>query len=83
MSQRRRREVGKPSASMILERLGHEEATVLEVARELRISFQAVSKHLQVLERAGLVEHERQLRPSRLRAAQSSARVNGLPRVFA
>ena len=44
-------------------------ATVNELAEPFPISVQAVSKHLQVLERAGLIDRGRtaQLRPSRLR----------------
>ena len=54
----------------ILERLAAGEATVNELAAPFPISVQAVSKHLHVLERAGLIERSRtaQLRPSRLRA---------------
>jgi DNA-binding transcriptional ArsR family regulator len=60
-----------PTRRAILERLSSGEATVTELARPFPISLQAVSKHLRVLERAGLVERTRsaQLRPSRLRAA--------------
>jgi DNA-binding transcriptional ArsR family regulator len=47
------------------------EATVNELAEPFPISLQAVSKHLKVLERAGLITRGRsaQLRPSRLQAA--------------
>jgi DNA-binding transcriptional ArsR family regulator len=60
-----------PTRRAILERLSSGEATVNELAEPFPISVQAVSKHLQVLERAGLIERGRtaQLRPSRLRAA--------------
>ena len=60
-----------PTRRAILERLSRGEATVSELAEPFPISVQAVSKHLRVLERAGLVERGRraQLRPSRLRAA--------------
>jgi DNA-binding transcriptional ArsR family regulator len=60
-----------PTRRAILERLSSGEATVNELAAPFPISVQAVSKHLQVLERAGLIERGRtaQLRPSRLRAA--------------
>jgi DNA-binding transcriptional ArsR family regulator len=59
-----------PTRRAILERLSSGEATVNELAAPFPISVQAVSKHLQVLERAGLIERGRaaQLRPSRLRA---------------
>ena len=58
-----------PTRRAILERLADGEATVNELARPFPISVQAVSKHLAVLERAGLIERGRnaQLRPSRLR----------------
>jgi DNA-binding transcriptional ArsR family regulator len=60
-----------PTRRAILERLSTGEATVNELAEPFPISVQAVSKHLRVLERAGLIERGRaaQLRPSRLRAA--------------
>jgi DNA-binding transcriptional ArsR family regulator len=60
-----------PTRRAILERLSEGEATVNELAEPFPISTQAVSKHLSVLERAGLIERGRtaQLRPSRLRGA--------------
>jgi DNA-binding transcriptional ArsR family regulator len=60
-----------PTRRAILTRLSDGEATVTELASDFPISVQAVSKHLGVLERAGLIERGRsaQLRPSRLRAA--------------
>jgi DNA-binding transcriptional ArsR family regulator len=59
-----------PTRRAILERLARGEATVNELAEPFPITVQAVSKHLRVLERAGLIERGRdaQLRPSRLRA---------------
>jgi DNA-binding transcriptional ArsR family regulator len=59
-----------PTRRAILARLVEGEATVNELAAPFPISVQAVSKHLQVLERAGLITRGRsaQLRPSRLRA---------------
>jgi DNA-binding transcriptional ArsR family regulator len=55
----------------ILARLSEGEASVNELAAPFPISTQAVSKHLAVLEQAGLIERGRtaQLRPSRLRGA--------------
>ena len=60
-----------PTRRAILARLAGGEATVNELARPFPISVLAVSKHLRVLERAGLIERGRtaQLRPSRLRGA--------------
>jgi DNA-binding transcriptional ArsR family regulator len=61
-----------PTRRAILERLTRGDASVNELAEPFPISFQAVSKHLAVLERAGLIERARagQRRPSRLRAAR-------------
>jgi DNA-binding transcriptional ArsR family regulator len=58
-----------PIRRKILARLMDGEASVNELAKGLPITGQAVSQHLQVLERAGLIERGRnaQLRPSRLR----------------
>jgi DNA-binding transcriptional ArsR family regulator len=58
-----------PTRRAILARLVDGEATVNELAAGFPITGQAVSQHLQVLERAGLIERARtaQLRPSRLR----------------
>ena len=57
-----------PTRRAILARLVNGEATVNELAEPFPISVQAVSKHLKVLERAGLIVRGRsaQLRPSRL-----------------
>jgi DNA-binding transcriptional ArsR family regulator len=58
-----------PTRRAILARLAEGEATVNELAEPFPMSGQAVSKHLRVLERAGLIERGRaaQYRPSRLR----------------
>jgi DNA-binding transcriptional ArsR family regulator len=60
-----------PTRRAILERLAEGEATVGELAGPFPISLQAVSNHLKVLERAGLIERGRsaQFRPSRLQGA--------------
>jgi DNA-binding transcriptional ArsR family regulator len=60
-----------PTRRAILARLADGEATVGELAEPFPITLQAVSKHIKVLERAGLVARGRdaQLRPSRLEAA--------------
>lgn len=59
-----------PTRRAILARLADGEATVNELAKPFPITVQAVSQHLRVLERAGLIERGRraQLRPSRLQA---------------
>jgi len=71
-----------PTRRAILARLAEGEATVTELAEPLPMSWQAVSKHLQVLERAGLVERGRvaQLRPSRLQGAPLAEAVQWLER---
>jgi DNA-binding transcriptional ArsR family regulator len=60
-----------PTRRAILWRLSEGDATVNELAEPFPISLQAVSKHLKVLERAGLITRGRtaQLRPSRLEGA--------------
>jgi DNA-binding transcriptional ArsR family regulator len=60
-----------PTRRGILERLADGDATVGELAAPFDLTVQAVSKHLKVLERAGLVTRGRsaQLRPSRLEGA--------------
>jgi DNA-binding transcriptional ArsR family regulator len=57
-----------PTRRAILDRLTEGEATVTELARPFPITVQAVSRHIKVLERAGLITRGRaaQLRPSRL-----------------
>ncbi|HZV51793.1 MAG TPA: metalloregulator ArsR/SmtB family transcription factor [Candidatus Dormibacteraeota bacterium] len=57
-----------PTRRAILARLAHGEATVNELAEPFAISLQAISKHLKVLERAGLITRGRdaQWRPCRL-----------------
>jgi DNA-binding transcriptional ArsR family regulator len=59
-----------PTRRAILARLASGEATVTELAEPFEISLPAISKHLKVLERAGLVARarERQWRPARLEA---------------
>jgi DNA-binding transcriptional ArsR family regulator len=58
-----------PTRRAILERLADGEATVNELAEPFPVSLQAVSKHLKVLEHAGLITRgrEAQWRPARLR----------------
>ena len=60
-----------PTRRAILARLADGEQTVNELARPFDISLQAISKHLKVLERAGLITRARsaQWRPSRLEVA--------------
>ncbi len=56
-----------PTRRAMLARLRKGEATVGELAKPFRISLPAVSKHLGVLERAGLVERKRDGRTHRCR----------------
>jgi DNA-binding transcriptional ArsR family regulator len=60
-----------PTRRAIVARLAQGEATVLELAEPFNISLPAISKHLKVLERAGLISRGRdaQKRPCRLRVA--------------
>ena len=69
-----------PTRRAILGRLAEGEATVNELAEPFPISVQAVSKHLKVLEHAGLISRSRtaQLRPSRLEGARLKAAVDWL-----
>src|SRR3712207_4789609 len=59
-----------PTRRAILKRLSSGEATVTELAAPFEMSLPAVSKHLKVLERAGLISRGRdaQWRPCRLEA---------------
>jgi len=59
-----------PTRRAILARLASGETSVLELAEPFDISLPAVSKHLKVLQRAGLIERgrEAQWRPCRLQA---------------
>ncbi len=57
-----------PTRRAILARLARGEASVNELARPFDISGPAISKHLKVLERAGLISRSRkaQVRPCRI-----------------
>jgi DNA-binding transcriptional ArsR family regulator len=59
-----------PTRRAILARLAAGEASVTELADPFEMTLPAVSKHLKVLERAGLIARgrERQWRPARLEA---------------
>ena len=69
-----------PTRRQILKRLANGEASVNELAAPFEMSQPAVSKHLKVLERAGLVERnvDRQRRPARLKAEPMKAAVSWL-----
>jgi DNA-binding transcriptional ArsR family regulator len=60
--------LGDPTRRALLARLAESDATVGELASPFPISLQAVSKHLKVLEAAGLISRGRdaQFRPCRM-----------------
>jgi DNA-binding transcriptional ArsR family regulator len=60
-----------PTRRAILARLAQGEASVTELTRPFALSQPAISRHLRVLERAGLITRGRraQLRPRKLEAA--------------
>jgi DNA-binding transcriptional ArsR family regulator len=59
-----------PTRRSILTRLAEGDATVNELAEPFAVSLPAISRHLKVLERAGLIARSReaQCRPSRMQA---------------
>ena len=61
--------IADPTRRAILTRLSKGEAAVKELAEPFDMTLPAISKHLKVLERAGLIERTRnaQLRPCKLR----------------
>ena len=69
-----------PTRRAILSRLAEGDASVNEIAAPFEISQPAVSKHLKVLERAGLIERDivEQRRPARLKAQPMVAAVDWL-----
>ena len=60
-----------PTRRAILKRLAKGEVSVSELAAPFKMSLPAISRHLKVLERSGLIERNRnaQWRPCRLTAA--------------
>jgi DNA-binding transcriptional ArsR family regulator len=64
-----------PTRRAILARLALGEASVSELVRPFQMSQPAISKHLKVLEKAGLVSvgHDGQRRPRRIEAAPLEA----------
>ncbi len=69
-----------PTRRAILSRLAVGEASVNEIAAPFEMSQPAVSRHLKVLERAGLIERDidRQRRPARLKAEPMAAAASWL-----
>jgi DNA-binding transcriptional ArsR family regulator len=71
-----------PTRRAILDRLADGDATVNELAEPFPVSLQAVSKHLKVLEHAGLISRgrEAQWRPARLSGRPLRGAVDWLER---
>ncbi len=69
-----------PTRRAILSRLADGQASVNEIAAPFEVSQPAISKHLKVLERAGLIERDidQQRRPARLKAEKMVAAVEWL-----
>jgi DNA-binding transcriptional ArsR family regulator len=69
-----------PTRRAILARLANGEATVNDLAKPFNISQPAISKHLKVLERAGLItkDVDKQRRPRRIEAAPMAEANNWL-----
>jgi DNA-binding transcriptional ArsR family regulator len=69
-----------PTRRAILSRLATGATSVHEIAEPFAMSRSAVSKHLKVLEHAGLIERniDRQKRPARLKAEPMAAAVDWL-----
>jgi DNA-binding transcriptional ArsR family regulator len=76
-----------PTRRAILKRLASGEASVNELARPFAMSQPAISKHLRVLERAGLISRGRdaQRRPCRIEAkplAEANEWLEGYRRIW-
>src|SRR4051794_12538693 len=71
-----------PTRRAILSQLAVGEATVNELAEPFQVSLQAISKHLKVLEHAGLISRGRhaQYRPCRLEAEPLNNAVDWIDR---
>ena len=76
-----------PTRRAILARLARGEATVMELVAPFRLSQPAISKHLKILERAGLISRgrDKQKRPCRIEAkplAEASAWLEGYRKIW-
>lgn len=71
-----------PTRRAILSRLARGDSSVGELAKPFNVSLPAVSKHLRVLQRAGLLTQDRQgrVRRCRLRAAPMRAAAEWIQR---
>ena len=74
--------IADPTRRAILARLSKGEAAVKELAMPFNMTLPAISKHLKVLEKAGLIERSRdaQLRPCKLRAKPLKAAASWIDR---
>jgi DNA-binding transcriptional ArsR family regulator len=61
-----------PTRRAILQSLAHGPATINEIARPFAVSLNAISKHVMVLERAGLLRRE-------IQGREHHCRINGRP----
>jgi len=59
--------MGDPTRREILKKVSQGEPSVLEIAESFPISLPAISKHLKVLERAGLISRKREGRVHRFK----------------
>jgi DNA-binding transcriptional ArsR family regulator len=57
--------IGDPTRREILKKVSQSEPSVLEIAESFPISLPAISRHLKVLERAGLISRKREGRVHR------------------
>jgi DNA-binding transcriptional ArsR family regulator len=64
--------ISDPTRRAILRQLGRSPARVTDIARRFPVSLNAISKHLLVLQRAGLVQQE-------IRGRERICRLNGQP----
>jgi DNA-binding transcriptional ArsR family regulator len=61
-----------PTRRAILERLAHSQASVTELAAPFAMSLPAISKHLRILEHAGLIAREKEGRIHHMRLAAAA-----------
>ncbi len=76
-----------PTRRAILARLAEGEAAVMELVAPFRISEPAISKHLKIVERAGLISRgrDKQRRPRRIEArplAEAGAWLEGCRKIW-
>jgi DNA-binding transcriptional ArsR family regulator len=64
--------LGDPTRRAILQRLARSEASVTELAAPFKMSLPAVSKHLRILEHAGLIGREKEGRIHHMRLSAAA-----------